>query len=225
MLPGSCLGPMRLVSIPKANTSEESMFLSRAATYKAAEPEVTQMFKYGLRQVEVFLSSHGLSLPLGGLGVGGPSLVYDDGSNTIGDARGIHSKKKLAILFPMMVLIKFGIIKAILIPILLTLLFIKKVLILGVMALPSILSTLKACKIVSPYHAHAAYHSYAPVVGVTGSDYSPEFTSYAAQGYDSYGKDWSSNQRRTRWGKASPPYFSPDSVDNTNYQQTEQTSA
>ncbi|XP_046667114.1 uncharacterized protein LOC124358906 isoform X2 [Homalodisca vitripennis] len=157
------LGPMRLVSIPKANTSEESMFLSRAATYKAAEPEVTQMFKYGLRQVEVFLSSHGLSLPLGGLGVGGPSLVYDDGSNTIGDERAeVQGRSRnLHLIVPLMIMVKLMSIKALLIPTLLGVAAIKKFIILTVMALPSIMHKLKVCKIVphlvhyTPHHSHS----------------------------------------------------------------------
>lgn len=122
----------------------------------------------------------------------------------------------------MMVLLKFGVVKALLIPILLGVLFIKKMIVLGVMALPSVLSMLKACKIVPPYHPHS-YHSevYQPVMGVTGTDYSynPGFSSYGTQNsYDTYGKDWNSaSQRRTRWGKATQHYEQPDSD-----QQTEQ---
>ncbi|XP_054288020.1 uncharacterized protein LOC129003747 [Macrosteles quadrilineatus] len=196
------LGPLRLVSIPGGNSTQDEL-MARAAEYAPREPELLRMFKYGVRQLDLFLNSHGLSLPLDSAGAG-PYVVHDDGTrvNTV-EARGIHSKKKLALLFPLLVILKFGIIKAILVPILLGVLFIKKMIILGVMALPSILSVIKACKIVPPYHT--AYHSavYQPV-----EEYGHDVTSYGGQGYGygsyggyesgSYGKDWGANQRKTR---------------------------
>lgn len=66
------------------------------------------------------------------------------------------------------------------------------------MVMPSILSTLKACKIISPFHHHDYHSSFYPVTGVSGTG--SDLASYAGQGsYDSYSKDWSANQRRTRW--------------------------
>lgn len=114
--------------------------------------------------------------------------------------RGVHSKKKMHLFLPMLVMLKFGIIKALLIPILLGIVFIKKVIVLGVMVLPSILSMLKACKIVPPSFHHTPYHSEGFSAG--GGD----FASYGSQA-DSYGKDWQgANQRRTRYGKSSLAY-------------------
>lgn len=114
----------------------------------------------------------------------------------------MQTKKKLALVFPLLTLFKVGIIKALLVPILLSVLFIKKVLLVALLVLPSVLSTLKACKIMAPYHHGALYP---PVMGVTGTGYGSDLTSYAGQNsygtYDSYSKDWNANQRRTRWAK------------------------
>lgn len=51
------------------------------------EPEYLKMMKYGLRQASVFLTSHGVSMPLAGLGGAGPQLVYEDpfGTNTVAE--------------------------------------------------------------------------------------------------------------------------------------------
>lgn len=45
------------------------------------------MMKYGVRQANLFLTSHGVSMPLAGLGGGGPQLVYEDpfGTNKIAE--------------------------------------------------------------------------------------------------------------------------------------------
>lgn len=57
-----------------------------------------------------------------------------------------HPSKKYALLFPLLATFKFLIIKALLVPILVAVLIIKKMLVLGVMALPAVLTMLRFCR-------------------------------------------------------------------------------
>ncbi|VVC31873.1 Protein of unknown function DUF1676 [Cinara cedri] len=57
-----------------------------------------------------------------------------------------HPTKKFALLFPLLATFKFLIIKALLVPILIAVLIIKKILVLGVMALPAVLTMLRFCR-------------------------------------------------------------------------------
>lgn len=60
--------------------------------------------------------------------------------------RGKGPHKKYALLFPLLATFKFMIIKALLVPILIAVLIIKKILVLGVMALPAVLTMLRFCR-------------------------------------------------------------------------------
>ncbi|XP_021923158.1 uncharacterized protein LOC110831454 [Zootermopsis nevadensis] len=100
----------------------------------------------------------------------GPRIVDEDNpqkdlqdDNTLTEGRG--KKKKLALWLPLLFFVKL---KALLIPILLGVLFIKKLLILAAILLPSLLSLLKLCK---PHqgHSHSGWSS--------GPDVSSEFSS------------------------------------------------
>lgn len=64
-------------------------------------------------------------------------------------AEGRGKKKKLALVLPLILFLKL---KMLLVPILLSVLFIKKLLILGAVLLPSLMSLVKLCK--PPPHAH-----------------------------------------------------------------------
>jgi hypothetical protein len=80
-------------------------------------------------------------------------------------AEGRGKKKKLALLLPLLFFFKL---KALLIPILLGVLFIKKLLILGAIVFPSLLSLVKLCK---PHHGHS-YSGWS-----SGPDVSAEYSS------------------------------------------------
>jgi hypothetical protein len=89
-------------------------------------------------------------------------------------------KKTLMYLLP---LVSFFHLKALLIPILLAVLFIKKLMVLGVIFLPSLLSLVKWCK---PQH-----HHYSPWL----SDHEPPHSDYHAEYSPHYGKEYSSRRR------------------------------
>lgn len=76
------MGPLRLVSVPQSNTSNTfaSSLLPREAASQSKLPEYMRMLQFGVRQLELFLKSHGLSLPLSTDGASGAKLMYDDGT-------------------------------------------------------------------------------------------------------------------------------------------------
>lgn len=57
-----------------------------------------------------------------------------------------HPHKKYALLFPLLATFKFLMIKTLLVPILVAVMIIKKMLVLGVMALPTVLTMLRFCR-------------------------------------------------------------------------------
>ncbi|CAH1711508.1 uncharacterized protein LOC114125182 isoform X1 [Aphis gossypii] len=60
--------------------------------------------------------------------------------------RSKHPHKKYALLFPLLATFKFLVIKALLVPILMAVMIIKKMMVLGVMALPTLLTMLRFCR-------------------------------------------------------------------------------
>jgi hypothetical protein len=88
-------------------------------------------------------------------------------------------KKTLMYLLP---LVSFFHLKALLIPILLAVLFIKKLMVLGIIFLPSLLSLVKWCK---PQHHH--YSPWTPD-HESPSDYHADYSPY-------YGKEYTSRRR------------------------------
>lgn len=60
--------------------------------------------------------------------------------------RAKHPHKKYALLFPLLATFKFLVIKTLLVPILVAVMIIKKMLVLGVMALPTVLTMLRFCR-------------------------------------------------------------------------------
>lgn len=60
--------------------------------------------------------------------------------------RAKHPYKKFALLFPLMATFKFLVIKSLLVPILVAVMIIKKMLVLAVMALPTVLTMLRFCR-------------------------------------------------------------------------------
>lgn len=103
------------------------------------------------------------------------------------EARG--KKKKLAILLPLLSLFALFKLKLLLVPILLTVLFVKKILVLAALFLPTILSTLKVCK-VPQVPAHNQWSA-----GEVASDYA-NYGGYAAYGgaNGAHSKDWGASR-------------------------------
>ena len=71
------IGPLRLVPLPRYDNS--TTFLSRLASRSDDnESEILKLFKYSVQQIDVFMRSHGVSIPLPDFGQDGPMLVYDN---------------------------------------------------------------------------------------------------------------------------------------------------
>jgi hypothetical protein len=96
-------------------------------------------------------------------------------------------KKNLMFLLP---LISFFHLKALLVPILLAVLFIKKILVLGVIFLPSLLSLVKLCK---PLHRH--YPTWI-------AEYEPEMDHHSEYHPHYHGKEYGSRRRSREIGQA-----------------------
>lgn len=79
-----------------------------------------------------------------------PFVAVEDES----EARG--KKKKVALLLPLLLFLKL---KALLVPTLLGVLFIKKALVLAAVFLPAVLSLIKVCKTPQHHHGYHALHS------------------------------------------------------------------
>lgn len=121
--------------------------------------------------------------------------------------RGKHPHKKYALLFPLLATFKFLLIKALLIPILVAVMLIKKMMVLGVMALPTVLTMLRFCRnpnfpgfgpgnlvaagAVGPIGQAAAF---APLTADMSGDYSTyvQQAAAASQQHNAY-KDYSKN--------------------------------
>lgn len=115
------------------------------------------------------------------------------GSRVLSVAEGRGKKKKLALWLPLLLFFKL---KALLVPILLSVLFIKKLLILAAVLFPSLISLVKLCK---PHHGHS-YSGY-----TSGPDVSAEYSS----GYDHsgpYHAEYHHGRRNGRWNPQSLAY-------------------
>ncbi|CAB3257632.1 unnamed protein product [Arctia plantaginis] len=142
--------------------------------------EWAELAKYLMKLVQEFFKVKGLkvNLPEGARTV--EEEVHDD-------ARG--KRKKLAVILPLLTLLATIKTKLLLVPVLLSVLLIKKLLLIAALLLPSVLSTLKACK-----HHHPMTH-YSYFGSNDASDYSADYSnSYAHSATGGYGKDWASNR-------------------------------
>ncbi|XP_047035850.1 uncharacterized protein LOC124641728 [Helicoverpa zea] len=164
--------------------------------------EWAELAKYFMKLVQEFFRVKGLkvNLPEGARTV----EVEDDSDNDdevksetrsiqkrdIGHSKSARGKKKkLAVIIPLLTLFAVLKMKLLLIPILLSVLLIKKLLLIAALLLPSLLSTLKACK-----HSHHPM-SYSYFGSSDSSDYSADYNNnYAYSASGGYGKDWASNR-------------------------------
>lgn len=98
----------------------------------------------------------------------------------------LHKKKKkaLSIVLPLLILLKVIKLKLLLIPILIGVHFIKKIILLGALALPSILANLKYCKIPPMPHQQTAYNTW-----TTAAEAPIDFS--VASGYEDESDGWS----------------------------------
>ncbi|PSN40903.1 hypothetical protein C0J52_18725, partial [Blattella germanica] len=107
-------------------------------------------------------------------------------------AEGRGKKKKLALLVPLLLFFKL---KVLLVPILLGVLFIKKLLILATVLFPSMLSLVKFCK---PHHGHS-YSGWSSGPDTSG-EYSTGYGHVASYHGDYHGR------RSARWDDRASPY-------------------
>lgn len=117
-----------------------------------------------------------------------------------------HPHKKYALLFPLLATFKFLVIKALLVPILVAVMLIKKMMVLGVMALPTVLTMLRFCRnnngfgfgngnlmaagAVGPIGQAAAF---APLTADMSGDYSSYVQQAAASQPNTAYKDYNKN--------------------------------
>ncbi|XP_050522294.1 uncharacterized protein LOC126894958 isoform X2 [Daktulosphaira vitifoliae] len=95
-----------------------------------------------------YSGDHGILVPLPRWSKDFPqiSLVNeDDVLQVVNESRG-GKHKKLALLFPLLATFKFIFIKALLVPILIAVMIIKKIMVLGIMLLPAALAMLRFCR-------------------------------------------------------------------------------
>jgi hypothetical protein len=95
-----------------------------------------------------------------------------------------REKKKTTMMF-LLPLLSFFHMKALLIPILLAVLFIKKILVLGVIFLPSLLSLVKLCR---PLRHHTTWIA----------EYEPDFDHHSEYSPHYHGKEYGNRRRRSR---------------------------
>lgn len=143
--------------------------------------EWTEIAKYFMKHIQEFFKMNALKVNL------------PEGARTIEDeevdenARG--KKKKLAILIPLLTLLATIKTKFLLVPIFLAVMLIKKLLLAAALFVPSLLSTLKACK-----HQHPMTH-YSYFGNSDSTDYNSDYgNTYSYSSGGGYGKDWASNR-------------------------------
>ncbi|RZF36958.1 hypothetical protein LSTR_LSTR004646 [Laodelphax striatellus] len=151
-----------------------------------------------LRQLDGWMRGHGIAFHTPGAQV----IMLDDSAGRLyeGDEdvdnsseeskkftekRGHHKKKKFALLFPILAFMKYLAIKAILVPIFMSVVFLKKIAILALIYLPTLLASLKICKKEPIYFSKPLF----PQEHHETTDYDNS-GGYQFSGYDNT-KDWS----------------------------------
>ncbi|XP_026734705.1 uncharacterized protein LOC113498740 isoform X3 [Trichoplusia ni] len=171
--------------VPLDNETIEKLGIKDNEVKVASEPrgflsEWAELAKYFMKLFQEFFKVKGIkvNLPEGARTV---EEEEDDG------ARG--KKKKLALIIPFLTLLAVMKMKLLLIPILLSVLLLKKLALIAALLLPSLFSTLKACK-----HQHHPM-SYSYFGSSDTSDYAADYNNnYAYSASGGYGKDWASNR-------------------------------
>ncbi|XP_069679288.1 uncharacterized protein [Periplaneta americana] len=170
---------LKLVALPPHSISEFEQPLFSESKSRSSDSEFMKLFRFTLREVERFVRSYALTINVpmamssgrSADDVATPRFIDSDFfSGTLKEVASRDKKKTLMFLLP---LISFFHLKALLVPILLAVLFIKKLLVLGVVFLPSLLSLVKWCK---PMHHHHVpwYPEPEPPIDYH-SEYSPHY--------------------------------------------------
>ncbi|CAI6347619.1 unnamed protein product [Macrosiphum euphorbiae] len=104
---------------------------------------------YVFKKLTNYSSDHGILLSLPQWSKKFPPVTVVDENDVfqvVNESRAKHPHKKYALLFPLLATFKFLVIKTLLVPILVAVMIIKKMLVLGVMALPTVLTMLRFCR-------------------------------------------------------------------------------
>ncbi|XP_025200758.1 uncharacterized protein LOC112598491 [Melanaphis sacchari] len=104
---------------------------------------------YAFKKLTNYSNDHGILLSLPQWSKRFPPITVVDENDVlqvVNESRSKHPHKKYALLFPLLATFKFLVIKALLVPILMAVMIIKKMLVLGVMALPTLLTMLRFCR-------------------------------------------------------------------------------
>ncbi|XP_014221847.1 uncharacterized protein LOC106649089 [Trichogramma pretiosum] len=184
-------GPLKIIKLPASAASGER-FLPPLPRSK--KPSLMSDTMYFLREsAEELLTRRALvytvEQPQGARSLGSSGIMvldeeelgqmqrartFDVTFTADGKNRLFHKKKK-SIILPILILLNLLKLKLILLPIFFGVHFIKKLLVLGSLLLPSVLSHLKVCKIAQqPYHHHFWGHNSAEYPPVDYPAYGPE---------------------------------------------------
>ncbi|XP_026813021.1 uncharacterized protein LOC113553725 [Rhopalosiphum maidis] len=104
---------------------------------------------YAFKKLTNYSNDHGILLSLPQWSKNFPPVTVVDENDifeVVNESRAKHPHKKYALLFPLLATFKFLVIKALLVPILVAVMIIKKMLVLGVMALPTLMTMLRLCR-------------------------------------------------------------------------------
>ncbi|KAJ2940083.1 hypothetical protein O0L34_g14120 [Tuta absoluta] len=189
--------------VPLDEETVKELSVKEEAEVLASEPrsilsEWTELAKYFLKLMKDFFKMKGLKVDL----PDGARTIEEKEDLDIDDSRG--RRKKLALIVPLITLLAAVKTKLMLIPILLAVLFIKKLLLIAALFLPSLLNTLKHCK---KHHASYSYFG-----ANDASDFSSDYgSSYSYGTGGGYSKDWALNRAyqlsKNRATPAAPMYM------------------
>ncbi|KDR17760.1 hypothetical protein L798_07501 [Zootermopsis nevadensis] len=188
-------GPLKLIALPPSEEPTKVQQMFSDSSPRSTDSELMRLFRFTLRQVERFVRAYSLAInvPTRLSSDGGaedfetPRIIDDDFfSSSLKGVAGRGKKKTMMYLLP---LISFFHLKALLVPILLAVLFIKKVLILAIIFLPSLLSLVKWCK--PMHHQHTPWYP----------EHEPH-AEYHSEYFPHYGKEYASRRRSREIGQA-----------------------
>ncbi|XP_065214855.1 uncharacterized protein LOC135841679 isoform X2 [Planococcus citri] len=140
-------GPVQLVKLPEYATSIMSVSEEKPK-FRSYSSNIISLIS---KSLEFFMESYGIKIPIPSLTKNYPGIVveeYTNASEQIGEGRARRKKKdkKFAMVFPLIATFKFILIKALLIPILMGIIAIKKMLVVAAMAVPTVIAMLRICR-------------------------------------------------------------------------------
>ncbi|XP_039294911.1 uncharacterized protein LOC111048539 isoform X2 [Nilaparvata lugens] len=190
-------GPAWLVQLQSPDNVTSSLLPERLlSTTRQLDNEMSfsAVGQFLLRQLDGWMRGHGIAFHTPGAQV----IMLDDTGRSYDEDEAVensaeetkkftekrgHKKKKFALLFPILAFMKYLAIKAILVPIFMSVVFLKKIAILALIYLPTLLASLKICKKEPIYFSKPLF----PQEHHETTDYDNS-GGYQFPGYD---KDWS----------------------------------